>query len=257
MNDSGFLHRYFLAHGGKVIHKWLHYFDIYEDHLDRFRGRAPVMLEIGVSKGGSLGMWKAYLGPGARIVGLDINPDCKRHEAEGIEVFIGSQDDPGVIERILAAYPEIDIVLDDGSHRMDHLRRTFELLYHRVKPDGLYMLEDLHSCYWPNYGGGVRVAESFMEYVKDRIDDLNASHTQGALPITPFTAATQSICIYDSIVVFERRPQGMRRSLATHALEPGPSLPRPVRAQPEHPRPDRPQPGRPQPGRREKPPRVG
>ena len=54
--DSSFLHRYFLNNSHKRLHKWIHYFDIYETHFARFRGKAPVMVEIGVMGGGSLKM---------------------------------------------------------------------------------------------------------------------------------------------------------------------------------------------------------
>ena len=125
--DSSFLHRYFLNNSHKRLHKWIHYFDIYETHFARFRGKAPVVVEIGVMGGGSLKMWKEYFGEGSRIVGVDINPDCKVHEGEGIEVFIGSQDDPALIDAIFAKYPHVDLVLDDGSHMMRHMIATFEL----------------------------------------------------------------------------------------------------------------------------------
>ena len=52
--NTGLLHRIFLNNSNKLIHKWIHYFDIYEKHLSRFIGKAPVVLEIGVYKGGSL-----------------------------------------------------------------------------------------------------------------------------------------------------------------------------------------------------------
>ena len=92
MNGDGFLHRYFLNNGYKRVHKWVHYFDIYERHFERFRGKNPVMVEIGVMGGGSLAMWKAYFGDGCKIIGIDIDANCKQHEAEDIEVFIGSQE---------------------------------------------------------------------------------------------------------------------------------------------------------------------
>ena len=65
--DAGFLHRHFLNNGGNTTWKWLHYFDIYERHLHRFRNRKPVMLEIGVFDGGSLRMWRDYFGPDCRM----------------------------------------------------------------------------------------------------------------------------------------------------------------------------------------------
>jgi 23S rRNA U2552 (ribose-2'-O)-methylase RlmE/FtsJ len=218
MTSDGFLHKYFLNNSDKPLHKWMHYFDIYARHLERFRSSASVMLEIGVSGGGSLAMWKDYLGPEAKIVGIDINPACKAHEAENIEVFIGSQDDPALIKRLLEKYPRLDVVLDDGSHMNSHMIRSFELLYDHVAPRGVYMVEDTHTCYWSEYEGGLKRSSSFMEFVKDRLDDINAVHSRDALPVSSFTRSTNAICCYDSLVVFERRPQGARQAPMTKAM---------------------------------------
>jgi len=215
---DGFLHKYFLNNGHKRLHKWLHYFDIYERHLTRFRGKAPVMMEIGVFGGGSLAMWKEFLGKDSQIIGVDINPDCKAHESEGIEIFIGSQDDPDLIARIFDKYPHVDIVLDDGSHLMKHMVGSFELIYDRVDKNGVYIVEDTHTCYWPEYQGGLRESGSFMEFTKNKLDELNAVHSRGAVPISNFTKSTDSIVCYDSIIVFERRPQAMRQTHITQSM---------------------------------------
>jgi hypothetical protein len=220
--SDGFLHRYYLNNGGKRLHKWAHYPDIYERHLERFRGRAPVMLEIGVAAGGSLPMWLAYLGQGAQIIGLDINPACKKHAVPGSDIFIGSQDDPAVIDAILARYPRIDIVLDDGSHTNPHMIETFRLLYDRIDPNGVYMIEDMYTAYKDQFGGGLRREGSLVEFAKDKIDELNAVHTRGKVPVSPFTRGTGHIAFYDSIIVFEKRPQGARLSFATGAMRPEP-----------------------------------
>jgi len=178
------------------------------------------MLEIGVQGGGSLQMWREYLGCGSRIIGLDINPDCKQHEDDGIEVFIGSQDDPNVINEIFDKYPNIDIILDDGSHVMKHMTTTFELVYDRINKNGVYMVEDTHTCYWEGYyGGGLGQEGSFMELVKHKLDEINAVYTRGKLPVSNFTRSTNYIACYDSIVVFERRPQGKRQAPITRPLE--------------------------------------
>ena len=73
--DPGILHRYFLNNSSNRLHKWLHYFDIYERHLSKFRNHSPVILEIGVFGGGSLQMWLEYYGKGSKVVGLDIDPN--------------------------------------------------------------------------------------------------------------------------------------------------------------------------------------
>jgi hypothetical protein len=218
MRSDGFLHRFFLNNGDKRIHKWVHYFDIYERHFERFRGRKPVMLEIGVMGGGSLAMWKEYFGPDCKIIGLDINPECGQHANEGIDIFIGSQDDPDVIAQITEKYPQIDIVIDDGSHLSRHMVKTFELIYNHISSNGVYLIEDTHANYWPNWEGGLRKEGTFMEFSKAKVDELNAIHTNGALAPTALTLSTDSIAFYDSVVVFEKRPQGFRQAPITSGM---------------------------------------
>lgn len=215
---DGFLHKYFLNNSHKRLHKWTHYFDIYERHLERFRGFSPVMIEIGVAGGGSLAMWKDYFGTGCKIIGIDINPECKEHEESDIEVFIGSQDDPLIIDKILSKYPNVDIVLDDGSHMMQHMITSFELIYNRISSNGVYLVEDTHTCYWDEYEGGLEREGSFMEFVKQKLDELNAVHSKEKLSITQFTRSTDYIACYDSMVVFEKKRQSQRKALITKAL---------------------------------------
>lgn len=219
MPNNGFLHRYFLANGHKRLHKWVHYFDIYEHHFARFRDRQPTVLEIGVQGGGSLAMWRAYFGESATILGLDIDPSCSSHEADGIRIYIGSQNDPAVLAQIMAEHPVLDVIIDDGSHLMADLKASFDYLYPRISPEGVYLVEDTHTCYWPEYGGGLGEPASFIEFVKSKLDEINALHTRGAAPVTDFTRTTRSICFYDSAVVFEKAPQGMRQSPVTGAME--------------------------------------
>jgi hypothetical protein len=78
---------YFEKNTGRLIHKWHHYFEIYDRHFARYRGRSPRVLEIGVSQGGSLQMWRDYFGPGTRLFGVDINPACEWHRYDSILVL--------------------------------------------------------------------------------------------------------------------------------------------------------------------------
>ncbi|MFY0692177.1 MAG: class I SAM-dependent methyltransferase [Paracoccaceae bacterium] len=215
MSSDGFLHRYFLNNGEKRLHKWLHYFDIYERHFARFRSRPIRMLEIGVHGGGSLRMWRDYFHSESQIVGIDINPDCAKHAGGNIDVRIGSQDDAGFLSEVADEYDGFDIVLDDGSHVNSHVIKTFGALYGRVSANGTYLVEDMHTSYWPKFGGGLRREGSFIEFAKTTIDELNAQHILEDFEVTQITKTTDSITFYDSVVVFERRPQGIRQHLVT------------------------------------------
>ena len=206
----------FLTNQGRIIHKWTHYFPIYEDHFRRYVDRPALLLEIGCGQGGSLQMWKRYLGPFAQIVGLDVLETCKGFEEDQIAVRIGDQSDAGFLDSVLAEFGTPDIILDDGSHKMEHIRMSFAHLYPRMSTTGVYMVEDLHTAYWPEYGGGLRKEGSFIELCKDLLDELNADHTREALAPTDFTRSTLSLHFYDSVVVFERG-----RHLKKHAPQIG------------------------------------
>jgi len=203
------LHKYFLNNNSKIVHKWNHYLDIYEKHFEPFIDREITMFEIGVFEGGSLNMWKYFFGEKCKIVGIDINPDCKKHEDISREIYveIGDQSDIDFLKKLITKYGKPDIVLDDGSHVMNHLVTTFNFLYFNMQDEGVYLAEDLHTCYWPEYGGGLGSKSSFIEFTKTKIDELNSNYTRGELPITDFTKNTMSISLYDSVAVFEKRKQ--------------------------------------------------
>jgi cephalosporin hydroxylase len=194
----------FLTNQGRQIHKWTHYFPVYECHLSRFVNRTTTFVEIGVSTGGSLQLWKRYLGPFARIVGIDIDPACKAVEEEQISVRIGDQSDINFLQQIIDEFGSPDVLIDDGSHMMEHIRVSFEFLYPRMDKNGVYLVEDLHTAYWEEYGGGFKHSGSFIEKCKSLIDEFNADHSRGTVPVSTFSKITHSIHFYDSVAVFER-----------------------------------------------------
>ena len=66
------------------------------------------------------------------------------------------------------------------------------------------LARELHTAYWDEYGGGLGRAGSFIEQCKAFIDELNADHARGAIPVSEFSRSTVSMHFYDSVVVFER-----------------------------------------------------
>jgi hypothetical protein len=211
MND---LERYFRDNSGRLIHKWQHYFEVYDRHFARFRGSDVNLLEIGVYQGGSLQMWKWYFGARARIWGVDINPACSALAEERVQVRIGDQTDRAFLRSLAAEIGRIDIVIDDGGHMMDQLVVSFEELYPRVDAHGVYLAEDLHTCYWKRYGGGLRRSGTFIEHAKRLVDQLHAWHSQQAgFAVDDFTRSTHSLHFYDGILVVEKAP----REPPTHA----------------------------------------
>lgn len=206
--NMGRLIDYFLNNNGRLIHKWIHYFDIYELHFDRFIGKEINLLEIGVYHGGSLQMWKHYLGDRATIYGVDIDPRTKAFEEERIRIEIGDQGNRDFWKIIKPSLPVFDIIIDDGGHTMEQQRVTFEEMFPMLSPSGVYLVEDLHTSYWPEYGGGYQRSDSFVEYSKHIIDTLNAWHSRDPrLAVNGFTESIWSINYYDSVMVIEKKPR--------------------------------------------------
>ena len=208
---SNDLERYFMENTDRVVHKWWHYFAIYERHFSKFRGKSPVILEVGVSKGGSLQMWKDYFGPGCRIYGIDIDPSCKKYEEDDIEIFIGSQEDPIFLAEVRDRIGKVDIMIDDGGHEMSQQITTFRELYGSVSTErgGVYLCEDTHTSYHESYfNAGLGNPNSFMEMAKSMVDRLHVWHSE-QLNSDDFSESTSSMHFYDSIVVFEKSPMSM------------------------------------------------
>ena len=149
-------------------------------------------------------MFQRYFGPMAKIVGIDIDPSTKCHEEPGIFIRIGSQSDVRFLDSVIQEFGLPDVVLDDGSHVMNDLCTTFDHLYPQMNKNSVYCVEDLHTCYWEEYGGGAGKKESFLEKTKNLVDELHADHSRGAVASSKFTRETFSISIYDSVVVFEK-----------------------------------------------------
>lgn len=222
--SSGPLYDLYLAGREGRIHKWHHYFDVYERHLGRYRGKPLKMLEIGVQFGGSAMMWADYFGEAATIVGADIDPKVAQFDRmrPNIHIRVGDQRDTGFLGQLEREFGPFDIIIDDGGHTAAQQIESFNFLYPGMKEDGIYICEDTHTSYWERY----RDAEenvSFINYTKKLIDVLHVPYHRddlfftryatppeerdGELRTYRFAAETRSILIYDSMVVFERRPR--------------------------------------------------
>jgi cephalosporin hydroxylase len=186
------------------ISKWWHYFEVYERHLSNFRMKAPTILEIGVFNGGSMQMWKNYFGKGCKIYGIDIDPRCKKYEEEDIEIFIGSQEDTNFLSQVKTTIGQVDIIIDDGGHMMNQQIVSLIELFPILTNNGVYLCEDLHTSYWSDFGGGLEVNSSFINFSKTFIDKLNSWHCSD-VEQDYFSKFMHSMHYYDSVLVIEKR----------------------------------------------------
>ena len=173
------LHALAVIHGtDKLSHG---YIDHYAKYFAPIRRNHLNILEIGVGgyqdpKAGanSLRMWQAYF-PNSMIYSMDIW-DKSYHENRHIKIFQGSQNDREFLERVVAQIGRLDIVIDDGSHISEHVRTSFAVLFPRLATSGIYVIEDMHTSYLPEFGGNsenLTDARTSMALIKDLLDSVN------------------------------------------------------------------------------------
>jgi hypothetical protein len=184
--------------------KWLHYFDLYHRHLQKFVGRPVTVVEIGVYKGASLSMWKHYFGRDCRVHGVDIRPECRAYEDDQTSIHIGDQADRDFWRRFKALVPSVDVLIDDGGHRPIEQIVTLEEMLPHLNAGGVYICEDVVYLHNPFAAFGHALA-----------DELNAVPVtpprERHFAATPFQAAIDSVHFYPFVVVVEKRTARLPR----------------------------------------------
>lgn len=204
------INQYFWKNKDVPINKWLNYLPIYEKYFQPFRNRRIVFIEIGCGQGGSSQMWKHFFGPYAQIVSIDIRPECVKFQDEQVAVRIGSQGDAEFLQGVIDEFGAPDVLLDDGSHIMTHVNATFDYVYPKMPREALYMVEDTHTNYWPNWEGGLRKEGTFIERMKLLVDELhgdnpyNPAEAEQEMPFSDIAKVTRSINFHKGIVAIEK-----------------------------------------------------
>jgi hypothetical protein len=117
---------------------WMHFRDI--------RFAVKNVLEIGIQTDRSIRMWEEFF-PHATIYGIDIDPECRQFEGGRRRMFVGDQSDPDFLRRgVEDSGGAFDIVIDDGSHRVEHQLKSFDLLFPAMSDHGIYVVEDTGGC---------------------------------------------------------------------------------------------------------------
>jgi hypothetical protein len=170
------------------------YTPLYDRHLGPLRRRPLRLLEIGIggyaggsqSGGASLRMWRTWM-PKSQIVGIDL--ELRDFGEPRISTFAGSQTDGEFLRRVEATAGPFDVVIDDGSHVSADVLYTFDVLWPRLRPGGVYVIEDLGTSYLAEFGGGPPgTPGTSVEMLKQLIDEPTQGRDVGAVHVYPHIA---------------------------------------------------------------------
>ena len=126
-----------------------------EDYLEivrRFQGEN--LVELGIARGGSVAL-TALAAPPRKLVAIDLDPDpvqpldeliAERGIDQRVRLYYGvDQADRArladIVEDEFGDEP-LGLVIDDASHLLPQTRASFEALFPRLRPGGLFVIED-------------------------------------------------------------------------------------------------------------------
>jgi hypothetical protein len=137
---------------------------IYENVLNHLRNEKIKFLEIGIWMGSSLKMWEEYF-PNAEIYGADVRTEevikelQQTHDNGSFKDNIFDEKktkilcvDQEKVEDLTGLSDDWDVILDDGGHTMLQQQLSLKILFDKVKSKGVYIIEDLHTSYYPDFG---------------------------------------------------------------------------------------------------------
>ena len=164
--NKTFLCELFEKYGSDKCEEYFHtYSPHYYDLLAKNREDSSVIIEIGVGNvalmtngivpkekympGASLRAWSDFF-PNATLFGLDIDTtDFFQHEK--IKCIWSDQSNATVLKETMESIRQslhvenlqVDLIIDDGSHQLNHMVLSFDTLKHYLKPGGIYIIEDI------------------------------------------------------------------------------------------------------------------
>jgi predicted O-methyltransferase YrrM len=88
-----------------------------------------------------------------------------------IEFVLGDQDDPAIVP-LVGEPGTFDVIIDDCSHEAGRTVRSFELYRPLLKPNGIYVVEDLETSYPPADHHPAQIGGS-LGFFKGLVDWIN------------------------------------------------------------------------------------
>jgi hypothetical protein len=144
------------------------YLDRYEHHFESIRDQPGDVLEIGVSFGGSIRLWRDFFTKGS-VVGFDLRDLSEFQKSEGrIKIVQGDQSNLSDLNKFYDSM--FKLVIDDGSHKAEDILLSFHHLWPKVLPGGWYVMEDLRL---PIDWGSYWMLEEEFRGIQFHLDKMN------------------------------------------------------------------------------------
>lgn len=138
---------------GSAKFTWHDYGLVYSQYLSPLKDKPIKLLEIGILNGDSVKLWENYF-PKAELHFIDCSMARVTYFSKRSHYHLADQGNPDDLKKVIEITGgEFDVIIDDGGHCMDQQITSFIELFPHIKSGGMYIVEDLHTSYWLDFGG--------------------------------------------------------------------------------------------------------
>ncbi|MEL7432119.1 MAG: class I SAM-dependent methyltransferase [Chlamydiota bacterium] len=157
------------------------YMRVYSKYFASLRNQPIKFLEIGILHGQSVQFWERYF-PKGTLHFIDSSFDRIDYFSTRSTYHLADQANALDLRKVMKdSGGDFNIIIDDGGHVANQQITSFLELFPHVKSGGMYIIEDLHTSYWKNYGGSdagsaespIPGEKSAITFLQGLIHDLN------------------------------------------------------------------------------------
>jgi hypothetical protein len=124
------------------------YSNIYFNFFEKLKLKKLNFLEIGIGTGESVNVWCDYF-INSKIYMADIDDYSNIYKRDNLKILTVDQSDSNSLKKLsIDIENNLDIIIDDGGHAMDHQQLSLGILFEKLNNNGLYFIEDLHTSNW-------------------------------------------------------------------------------------------------------------
>lgn len=157
------------------------YTKVYGNYFADLKHQPIVFLEIGIDQGASVKIWESFF-KNAEFHFIDNNQAAIQYHSTYSHYHILDQANVEALTNFANGIGKtFDVIIDDGSHMVNHQLISFDTLFPYLSPGGIYIIEDLNTSYWKPYGGDGTLKEpkagpqTTIGFLKGLVDDVNRS----------------------------------------------------------------------------------
>lgn len=153
----------------------------YENAFSLYQNKKISLLEIGISLGASLKLWREYFSNAVNIVGIDNREYVlldKYKNIEGVTYYFEDAYNPEIVKKL----PKFNIIIDDGCHDLETQIQALQIYLPLLKKGGLYVIEDIQQQLYPDAYD--QLVNALPEEFKNRFEWLDLRQYKNRLDDT-------------------------------------------------------------------------